>query len=98
MGQQIKPRVTIRVGDYIKAAVERNQSMDTTGQRKPRITIRAGDHIKVQGVTIMVNKVIRQERFKEGDKYYWDVEFLDVLDGYHYWKQYFDGGEVIYSA
>ena len=61
-------------------------------------TANIGDKIKVHGVTYTIAEIhyaeLFQSRFPAPDDG-WMIEFTDTNGGYHYWKQYLDGGEFI---
>ena len=57
-----------------------------------RMTLEKGDKIEALGRCFTVEKILYADLFDEGE---YDVEFLDVIGGYHHWKQIFDGGKII---
>ena len=54
--------------------------------------INIGDKIRALGYEFEVAKILYQE-YWERDGY--DCEFIDSSGGYHHWKQWYDGGELI---
>lgn len=60
---------------------------------KEMIKPEVGDSIKAQDYTFEIAKITYCEY--NGEQYGWYVEFRDPADGYHYWKQGPDGGEII---
>ena len=57
---------------------------------------KTGDKVKCQGKLFTIAKILYQFYSKRGvDDDGWKIEFIDTDGGYHYWKQYLDGGELI---
>lgn len=53
--------------------------------------INPGDNITAMGYTFTVARVLYSYKERIG----YDVEFIDSYGGYHHWKQWYDGGELI---
>lgn len=60
-----------------------------------------GDQIKVRGVVKTIAEIIYQD-FGPSDRSDgtcdWMIEYKDTDGGYDYWKQYWDGGQLIRRA
>lgn len=61
---------------------------------------KVGDKIKCSGVTATIKEIISQYSDPEYDNgkvkiEYLSVEFFDTEGKYRYWKQRFDGGQLI---
>ena len=55
-----------------------------------------GDKVRIQGRTYEISKILYQDYYERGaDDDGWMIEFIDTKGGYHYWKQYLDGGKLI---
>ena len=57
--------------------------------------IEKGDKISALGYTFMVDKIIYQSWW---DRFGFDCEFLDDKGNYHHWKEWDDGGAVIWKG
>jgi len=52
---------------------------------------KAGDIIKVGRIKRTIKTIIYQDYWRDE----WQIEGYDTNDNYFYWKQAFDGGELI---
>lgn len=54
--------------------------------------IMPGDAVTAYGKTYTVDRVLYSEYW---DRYGYDIEFIDPRGGYHHWKQWDDGGDLV---
>lgn len=55
-----------------------------------------GDVVRCAGREYVIGKILYQFYSERGvDDDGWMIEFIDTRGGYHYWKQYLDGGELL---
>lgn len=55
---------------------------------------KVGDKIKACGQIVTIGEIISQDYWGEG-RGGWYIEFKDKKGMYRYWKQQYDGGELI---
>ena len=71
------------------------EAMEEMGLR----TAEVGDKVKMGGTTFTIAKLhyaqLFQSSYEPSPDDGWMIEFMDTNGGYHYWKQYLDGGEFI---
>lgn len=61
--------------------------------------VKPGDAIRCMGITVVIEKIYYAHYFGGGhDDDGWMIEFVDSNGNYRYWKQYLDGGEIIYKV
>lgn len=53
-----------------------------------------GATISAMGISVVVDKVLYAHHETIG----WDVEFIDTAGQYRHWKQWYDGGEIIFPT
>lgn len=53
-----------------------------------------GARINAMGISVTVDKVLYAHHETIG----WDVEFIDTAGQYRHWKQWYDGGEIIFPT
>lgn len=53
-----------------------------------------GARINAMGISVTVDKVLYAHHESIG----WDVEFIDTAGQYRHWKQWYDGGEIIFPT
>ncbi|MDO5303945.1 MAG: hypothetical protein Q4E87_00040 [bacterium] len=52
--------------------------------------------VRCAGREYVIGKILYQFYSERGvDDDGWMIEFIDTRGGYHYWKQYLDGGELL---
>ena len=55
-----------------------------------------GAIISALGITCVVDKVFYAHEEKVGTDTGWDIEFVDTNGQYRHWKQWYDGGEIVF--
>ncbi len=77
--------------------IAKAQEIDNMKEDEP-MTAQIGDKVKIGATTYTIAEIfyaqLFQSRFPAPDDG-WMIEFKDTNGGYHYWKQYLDGGEFI---
>lgn len=53
-----------------------------------------GATIHCMDISVVVDKVLYAHHETIG----WDIEFIDTVGQYRHWKQWYDGGEIIFPT
>lgn len=96
--ETIASRILEQYGENVTEAKATNATIEIMEEMGLR-TAEVGDKVKMGGTTYTIAKIhyaqLFQSSYKPCSDDGWMIEFEDTNGGYHYWKQYLDGGEFI---
>lgn len=96
--EKIAARILDQYGENVTEAKATNATIEIMQEMGLR-TAEVGDKVKMGGTTYTIAKIhyaqLFQSSYKPCSDDGWIIEFIDTNGGYHYWKQYLDGGEFI---